>query len=140
MGRMISPVPTRLLVFDQDTLGESFLKQMLNPDGYEVIKVSSSAEGLLTTRSCDPDVIVINLMQPPVNGWKLCRKLREVSQVPILVLAAVSDPNSIARWLDAGADDYLTKPFSSEVLVAHLQKLTRRTKISHKTQRLSLVN
>ncbi len=137
---MTSPEPTRLLVFDQDTLGESFLKDMLKPDGFEVIKVSSSAEGLLTTRACHPDVIVINLMQPPVNGWKLCRKLREFSQVPILVLATVSDPHSVARWLDAGADDYLTKPFSSEVLVAHLQKLTRRTNFSKNIDPLGLIN
>lgn len=126
---MSSPAPTKLLVFDQDTLGENFLKQMLETDGYEVIRFSSSSKGLLASRSLEPDVIVINLMQPPVNGWKLCRQLREFSQVPILVLAAVSDPHIIARWLDAGADDYLTKPFSSEVLVAHLQKLTRRLKI-----------
>jgi DNA-binding response OmpR family regulator len=65
--------------------------------------------------------------------------LRKVSQVPILVLATVSDPNSIARWLDAGADDYLTKPFSSEVLVAHLQKLTRRTKLTKNNTPLSLI-
>jgi len=137
---MTIPGPTRLLVFDQDTQGENFLRHMLTPEGFEVIKVNSSAEGLLTSRSWEPDVIVINLMQPPVNGWKLCRKLREFSQVPILVLAAVSDPNSIARWLDAGADDYLTKPFSSEVLVAHLQKLTRRTKLTNKTSSVTLIN
>ena len=137
---MTSPIPTRLLVFDQDSLGENFLKHMLKPDGYEVVKVSSSAEGLQASRSWAPDVIVINLMQPPVNGWKLCRKLREISQVPILVLAAVSDPNSIARWLDAGADDYLTKPFSSEVLVAHLQKLTRRNNLSKKASSTYLVH
>jgi DNA-binding response OmpR family regulator len=126
---MSSPAPTKLLVFDQDSLGENFLMQMLTPDGYDVIKVSSSAEGLVASRLLEPDVIVINLMQPPVNGWKLCRKLREYCQVPILVLAAVSDPHIIAHWLDAGADDYLTKPFSSEVLIAHLQKLTRRLRV-----------
>jgi DNA-binding response OmpR family regulator len=123
---MLIPSPTRLLVIDQDTLGENFIKQTLNPDGYEVIKVSSSTEGIQTSQTWNPDVIIINIMQPSANGWKLCRKLREYSQVPILVLAAVSDPNLIALWLDAGADDYLTKPFSSEILVAHLQKLTRR--------------
>jgi DNA-binding response OmpR family regulator len=137
---MTSPVITRLLVFDQDTLGETFLRQMLKPDGYEVIKVTSNAEGLRTSGSYEPDVIVINLMQPSENGWKLCRKLREISQAPILVLAAVSDPNSIAHWLDAGADDYLTKPFSSEILEAHLQKLTRRTKLSQKNPTAYLLN
>ena len=137
---MTSPVPTRLLVFDQDTLGENFLQHMLKPDGYEVVKVNSNIEGLEASRSWEPDVIVINLMQPPVNGWKLCRKLREFSHAPILVLAAVSDPHSVARWLDAGADDYLAKPFSSEVLVAHLHKLTRRTKLSKKAASIPLIH
>ena len=123
---MLFPTPTRLLVIDQDTLGDNFIRQSLNPDGFEVIKVNSSTEGIQTSQTWNPDVIIINIMQPATNGWKLCRKLREHCQVPILVLAAVSDPNSIALWLDAGADDYLTKPFSSEILVAHLQKLTRR--------------
>jgi DNA-binding response OmpR family regulator len=123
---MLIQPPTKLLVIDQDAMGENFIKQTLNPNGYEVIKVNSSKEGIQTSQTYDPDVIIINIMQPSVNGWKLCSKLREYSKVPILVLAAVSDPNSIALWLDAGADDYLTRPFSSDILVAHLQKLTRR--------------
>jgi two-component system OmpR family response regulator len=136
---MLIPPPTRLLVIDQDTLGENFIEQMLNPNGYEVTKVNSSAEGILTSQTWNPDVIIINIMQPSTNGWKLCRKIRENSQVPILVLAAVSDPNSIALWLDAGADDYLTKPFSSDILVAHLQKLTRRFNLKQNHPTISVV-
>jgi DNA-binding response OmpR family regulator len=136
---MTIAIPKRLLVLDQDTLGENFLKQTLNPIGYEIIKVSSSAEGILTSRSWNPDVIIINIMQPAVNGWKLCKRLREFSQAPILVLAAVSDPNSIAHWLDAGADDYLTRPCSSKMLVAHLQTLTRQTKIIQNNPSLTLI-
>jgi DNA-binding response OmpR family regulator len=122
---------TKLLVIDQDILGESFLKQALSPNRFQIRKVNSSKEAIQTSQSWDPDVIIINLMQPSINGWKLCNMIREFSQVPILVLAAVSDPNSIAHWLDAGADDYLTKPFSSDILVAHLQKLTRRSTYTH---------
>lgn len=123
---------TRLLVIDQDMLGENFLKQSLKPNGYDVIKVNSTQEGLQTSQTWNPDVIIINILEPSTNGWMLCRRIRAYSQAPILVLAAVSDPNSIAQWLDAGADDYLTKPFSSEILIAHLQKLTRRYKFKQK--------
>ena len=136
---MLIQSPTKLLVIDQDAMGENIIKQTLNPNGYEVIKVNSSKEGIQTSQTYDPDVIIINIMQPSVNGWKLCRKLREYSQVPILVLAAVSDPNSIALWLDAGADDYLTKPFSSEILVAHLQKLTRRFNLKTNASSIPIV-
>jgi len=135
---MLNPSPTKLLVIDQDTLGENFIKQTLNPNGYDVIKVNSSADGIQTSQTWNPDLIIINIMQPAVNGWKLCRKLRQFSQAPILVLAAVSDPNSIALWLDAGADDYLTKPFSSDILVAHLQKLTRRFTLKQNNPSLTI--
>jgi DNA-binding response OmpR family regulator len=135
---MLNPSPTKLLVIDQDTLGENFIKQTLNPNGYDIIKVNSSADGIQTSQTWNPDLIIINIMQPAVNGWKLCRKLRQFSQAPILVLAAVSDPNSIALWLDAGADDYLTKPFSSDMLVAHLQKLTRRFTLKQNSTSLTI--
>jgi len=116
----------RLLVIDQDSLGESLLKQALNPTGYQVMKVNSSQEAIQSSKDWHPDVIIINVMQPSTNGWKLCEKIREYTQVPILVVAAIADPKAIAHWLDAGADDYITRPCSSDILVAHLQKLTRR--------------
>jgi DNA-binding response OmpR family regulator len=130
---------TRVLVFDQDALGENFLNQTLNTSNYHIIKVNSSAEGISTSQSWDPDVIIINLMQPSSNGWKLCRRLKESSQAPIIVLGSISDPNLVALWLDAGADDYLTKPFSPEVLVAHIQKLTRRIKLTHNKPAVNLL-
>ncbi len=127
---MTITVPMKLLVLDQDTLEENFLKQILDPSNFEIIKVNSGPESILASQSRNPDVIIINIMQPSDTGWKLCRRIREYSQAPILVVAAVSEPVTVARWLDAGADDYLTRPFSSEVLVAHLQKLTRRLRLT----------
>jgi two-component system response regulator MtrA len=129
---------TKLLILDQDTLGENILKQMLIPNGYEVTKVNSSAEGIISSMDMKPDVIIINIMQPSDTGWKLCRKIREFSQAPILVLAPVANPNTIAHWLDAGADDFIIKPFSSDVLIAHLQKLTRRTKLAQEHTSISM--
>lgn len=131
---------TRLLVIDQDVLGESFLKQSLKPNGYDVKKVNSAREVLETSQSWNPDVIVINILEPSTNGWKLCRRIRAVTQAPILVLAAVSDPHSVALWLDAGADDYLTKPFSSDILIAHLHKLTRRYKFKQNHPSLGVIH
>ncbi|NJD60618.1 MAG: hypothetical protein C3F13_05430 [Anaerolineales bacterium] len=127
---MTVAMPMRLLILDQDSLEVNFLKQILNPNQFEIVKLNSSAEGIQATQSWNPDVIIINTMQPSDNGWKLCRRIREYSQAPILVVAAVSEPNMVARWLDAGADDYLPRPFSSEVLVAHLQKLTRQLRLT----------
>ena len=130
---------TRLLVIDQDTFGEYFLKHILNPNEFEIIKVNSSKEGINASQTWNPDVIIINITQPSSAGSKLCRRIRSFTQAPILVLAIVSDPNSIALWLDAGADDYLTKPISSDILIAHLQKLTRRSKIIHNHPEVSII-
>jgi DNA-binding response OmpR family regulator len=121
----------RLLVIDQDIPGDDFLNRALNPNRYHIKQVGSGEEALKTSPRWNPDVIIINLLQPSSNGWELCQVIRKRMKAPILVLAAVSDPNLIAHWLDAGADDYLTKPFSSDMLIAHLKKLTRRFAFKH---------
>jgi DNA-binding response OmpR family regulator len=127
---MTIALPMRILVLDQDPMEVNSLKQILDPSHFEIIKVNSGTEGILSTQTWNPDVIIINTMQPSDTGWKLCRRIREYSQAPILVVAAVSEPNMVALWLDSGADDYLSRPFSSEILVAHLQKLTRRLRLT----------
>jgi two-component system KDP operon response regulator KdpE len=71
---------------------------------------------------------VVDLMMPEIDGFSLCRKIREFSQVPILVLSAVNKPGITAQVLETGADDYLNKPMKSNLLVAHLNKLARRAK------------
>jgi two-component system KDP operon response regulator KdpE len=74
-----------------------------------------------------PDVIILDLMMPEMDGWQICKAVREFSQVPIIILSALNDPSMIASVLDAGADDYLTKPTPSRVLIAHINRLINRT-------------
>ena len=69
----------------------------------------------------------MDLMLPEMDGWAVCREVRSFSNVPILILSALNDPATVASILDAGADDYLTKPTVSAVLVAHINKLARRS-------------
>jgi two-component system OmpR family response regulator/two-component system response regulator RstA len=75
-----------------------------------------------------PDVIVLDLLLPGVDGWQVCREIRSFSAVPILVLSANSKPGMATIALDQGADDYLLKPTPTNVLVAHLRKLIRRSR------------
>jgi DNA-binding response OmpR family regulator len=65
-------------------------------------------------------------MMPEMDGWEICKEVRSFSEVPIIVLSALNDPSMVASVLDAGADDYLTKPTPSRILVAHINRLTRR--------------
>lgn len=119
---------TRVLIVDDDVEMTDLLKIILEPDTFEVFSANSGQEGVKLARELKPDVIILDLMMPVVDGWQVCTEIRNFSSVPILVLSAMSKPNMVARALDAGADDYLLKPMPSSVLIAHLKTLTRRAR------------
>lgn len=121
-------MPINLLVIDDDTAVTELLSMLLKSQGYEVTTVNSGAEGVAQTREKNLDLIVLDLMMPEMDGWEVCKAIRSFSNVPIIILSALNDPTVIASILDAGADDYLTKPTPSSVLAAHINKLVRRTK------------
>lgn len=121
----------KLLVIDDDTAVTDLLSLLLRSQGFEVFATNNSAEGLSMVREIDPDLVVLDLMMPEMDGWEVCRSVRQFSQVPIIILSALNDPSMIASVLDAGADDYLTKPTPSRVLVAHVNRLTKRNGTVH---------
>lgn len=116
----------KLLVIDDDVAVTDLLSLLLRSQGFEVSATNNSAEGLSMIRELEPDLVVLDLMMPEMDGWEVCRSVRQFSQVPIIILSALNDPSMIASVLDAGADDYLTKPTPSRVLVAHINRLTKR--------------
>jgi DNA-binding response OmpR family regulator len=117
----------KLLVIDDDTAVTDLLSLLLKSQGFEVFATNNSTDGLSMIREIQPDLVVLDLMMPEMDGWEVCRSVRQFSQVPIIILSALNDPSMIASVLDAGADDYLTKPTPSRVLVAHINRLTKRT-------------
>jgi DNA-binding response OmpR family regulator len=121
-------VHTRVLVIDDDVEMTELLKIVLEPNEFEVFSANSGVEGIESIRKNKWDVIILDLLMPEMDGWQVCEAIREFSQVPILVLSAVSKPGMVSRALDAGADDYLIKPMPSSVLVAHIKNLTRRAR------------
>ncbi|MGE5462238.1 MAG: response regulator transcription factor [Syntrophothermus sp.] len=116
----------KLLVIDDDSAVTDLLSLLLKSQGFEVFATNNSAEGLSMIRELEPDLVVLDLMMPEMDGWEVCRSVRQFSQVPIIILSALNDPSMIASVLDAGADDYLTKPTPSRVLVAHINRLAKR--------------
>jgi DNA-binding response OmpR family regulator len=114
-----------LLVDDEPTL-LSTLALNLRATGYEVVTASDGASALDTARSESPDLIVLDLMMPELDGLTVCRALRQVSDTPILVLTARTGELDKIVGLEAGADDYMTKPFSLGELQARLRALLRR--------------
>ncbi len=119
-------MPIKLLVIDDDFAVTDLLTLLLKSQGFEVFATNNSAEGLSMIRDLEPDLVVLDLMMPEMDGWEVCRSVRQFSQVPIIILSALNDPSMIASVLDAGADDYLTKPTPSRVLVAHINRLAKR--------------
>ncbi|HXQ39343.1 MAG TPA: response regulator [Anaerolineales bacterium] len=116
----------KIFVIDDDTAVTDLLSVLLNTQGFQVWATNSSSEGLTQIRENKPDLVILDLMMPEMDGWEVCKAVRAFSDVPIIVLSALNDPSMVASVLDAGADDYLTKPTPSRVLVAHIKRLVDR--------------
>ncbi|HET9908537.1 MAG TPA: response regulator [Anaerolineales bacterium] len=117
---------TKIFVIDDDSAVTDLLSVLLNTQGFQVWVTNSSSEGLTQIREKAPDLVILDLMMPEMDGWEVCKAVRAFSDVPIIVLSALNDPSMVASVLDAGADDYLTKPTPSRVLVAHIKRLVDR--------------
>ncbi|MBN1137409.1 MAG: response regulator transcription factor [Anaerolineae bacterium] len=116
---------TILLVDDEQAIVEP-LRYHLEREGYAVIVAHDGEAALSRARADDPDLIVLDLMLPKLDGWEVCRILRQESTTPIIMLTARDEESSKVLGLNLGADDYLTKPFSFQELLARVRALLRR--------------
>lgn len=116
----------KALVVDDEPRIRRALELMLGRAGYDVRTASTAAEGLAAAVLSEPDVLLIDLVLPDGEGTGLCRQIREFSAAPIVLLSAVDDEREKVRALDAGADDYLTKPFGIDELLARMRAVRRR--------------
>ncbi|HEY4894751.1 MAG TPA: response regulator transcription factor [Solirubrobacteraceae bacterium] len=121
-----SPAGRRILACDDELKILRALKLVLRPAGFEVVTAASVEEALDVVAVTPVEAAIIDLVLPDGNGVDLCRRLREWSAMPIIVLSAVGEEQEKVRALDAGADDYVTKPFGPQELVARLQAVLRR--------------
>jgi DNA-binding response OmpR family regulator len=119
-------MPIKVLTIDDDLAMTELISLLLKTYGYEVLVANNGEMGLKMIREESPDLVLLDLMMPGMDGWEVCRTTRSFSDVPIIILSALDNPGMVAGALDEGADDYLIKPVPSGVLVAHLRKLTRR--------------
>jgi two-component system alkaline phosphatase synthesis response regulator PhoP len=116
----------RVLVVDDDVKTVELVKLYLNRDGYRVITAYDGTEALNLARESKPDLIVLDIMLPGTNGLEICRILRKESDVPIIMLTAMTTDRDKLTGLDIGADDYVTKPFSPRELAARVRAILRR--------------
>jgi two-component system, OmpR family, KDP operon response regulator KdpE len=117
---------TRVLVCDDEPQILRALRVLLREAGFETITAATAEEALDRAAIRPPDAAIVDLVLPDGDGVEVCRRLREWSSMPIIVLSAVGDEEEKVRALEAGADDYVTKPFGTRELVARLQAALRR--------------
>lgn len=117
----------RLLLIDDSQDIQKLVGMYLEGEGYEVVQASSGREGLRQLTKNRPDLVLLDIMMPEVDGWETCRRIREVSNVPVIILTAKSQEKDVVRGLETGADDYVTKPFDPAELRARIESLLRRT-------------
>jgi DNA-binding response OmpR family regulator len=113
----------KLLIIDDDPNITRTFANIIPPQGFEVMVSNSGIEGIELVRQWQPDVIMLDLMMPGMDGWQVCQQIRTFSQIPILILSAVVDTRDVIYALDQGADDYMVKPPPLAVLSARLKQL-----------------
>ena len=118
---------SRILVIEDDEAILAFLRRGLAYDGYVVDTATDGQTGLILAADNPPDLVVLDWMLPGIDGLEVCRRLRASNNVPILMLTARTSVNDRVQGLDAGADDYLVKPFNLDELLARIRALLRRT-------------
>ena len=132
---------SQVLVAEDDRSVRESLEMALQVEGYDVEAVTNGAEALESVAAHEPDVIVLDIMMPVLDGLTVCRRLRAGDcRTPILMLTARHEVSDRVSGLDAGADDYLAKPFSLDELLARLRALLRRTSLSETDELLRVAD
>jgi two-component system KDP operon response regulator KdpE len=122
---MSSNSPT-ILIADDEIKYVNSLTAILKASGYDVVSAFDGNMAMDVAKYIEPALILLDICMPGIDGFETCRRIREISQAPIIMLTALSQKSDIVRGLEAGADDYLTKPFSADELLARIQAALRR--------------
>lgn len=117
---------TRVLVVDDDINICELIRLYLEKEGYEVLTVYNGKAGLDTFADSAPHIVILDIMLPAIDGWQVCREIRKISNIPIIMLTAKGETFDKVLGLELGADDYIVKPFEPKELVARVKAVLRR--------------
>lgn len=128
-----------VLVIDDDTTLIGLIAEYLNKAGYHALVAASGVEGLQAFHDHHPHLIVLDVMMPKMDGWKVCERIREISDVPIIMLTAKGEEHDRLHGFRLGVDDYVIKPFSFAELAARIKVILGRRRQYHSDQHLQIV-
>lgn len=118
-----------ILIIEDDVLQADVVRILLEHSGFNVVHAMDGVEGLRRLYEIQPDLVVLDLMLPQVDGWEVCRRIREMSTVPIIIMTSRRSDEEKVKGLRMGADDYVVKPFNPQELAARIQAVLRRTRL-----------
>lgn len=120
-------MPEKILIIDDEEETVHLISMVLEKRGFDTIKAYRAEEGLRKAYRHQPDLVLLDIMMPEMDGWEVCKRLRDMSDVPIVFLTALTDVKDIVRGLEMGADDYIRKPNDNDELVARVRAHLRRS-------------
>jgi len=131
---------TRILLVDDEPLITDSLSYSLKREGFEVKAVGNGEQALKDLREFDPDLVVLDIMLPGINGLEVCRRIRAINSTPVIMLTARGEEMDRILGLEVGADDYLAKPFSFRELLARIRSILRRVEMDRQTAQFQPVS
>jgi len=120
-------IDKKVLLIDDDADLLHLAGLLFKKAGSQIFTARDGLEGISKLFTCNPDLIILDVMMPGTNGFEVCQRIRQVSNAPIIMLTALNQEQEMLRGLEAGADDFLTKPFNAEVLLARAKTVLRRS-------------
>lgn len=125
-------MPKKILVVDDEENIIQFLESILKKDGFDVISASGGNEALIRVKKDSPDMLLLDVMLPDMDGFEVCKRLRVFSEIPVIILTARDEDMDKIIGLEMGADDYVVKPFNPKELVARMNAIFRRFEASRR--------
>ena len=127
----------KILVVDDESRMRKLVKDFLTKSGYEVLEAGDGEEAVdLFYKEKDIALIILHVMMPKMDGWQVCREIRQYSKIPIIMLTAKSDERDELLGFELGVDEYISKPFSPKILVARVEAILRRTGVANPGEKL----
>jgi DNA-binding response OmpR family regulator len=131
---------SKILIVDDEPRYVRLMEANLIPEGYQVLKAYEGQTAIDTVAEQEPDLVLLDIMMPGLDGFVVCERIREFSTVPIVMVTAKGEEQARVRGLDLGADDYIVKPFSATELLARVRAVLRRAEISGSVSQQSVIS